>query len=71
MEMLALVLADSLLTGDTSVRDGVLAALRPRGTPTGIAHDPAAGRRPARRSPAQSSPGRRPARRLLPGLTAA
>jgi N-acetylglucosamine kinase-like BadF-type ATPase len=36
------VLAGGLLVGDTPVRDGVLAALTERDTPTGTANDPAA-----------------------------
>jgi N-acetylglucosamine kinase-like BadF-type ATPase len=36
------VLAGSLLVGDTPVRDGVVAALAPRGITIGTAHDPAA-----------------------------
>jgi hypothetical protein len=36
------VVAGSLLVGDTPVRDGVLAVLSERGTTTGTAHDPAA-----------------------------
>jgi glucosamine kinase len=36
------VLAGGLLAGDTPVRDGVLAVLAERQTPTGTARDPAA-----------------------------